>query len=63
MLEGRRGKGLALGLLLIAGLLTWLGVVSPLIGWYRARAAALAERQSVVQHMAALVANLPALRA
>lgn len=63
MLEGRRGKGLALGLLLIAVLLTWFGVVSPLIGWYRARTLALAERESVVQHMEELVANLPALRA
>lgn len=63
MLEGHRGKGLALGLLLIAVLLTWFGVVSPLIGWYRARTLALAERESVVQHMEELVANLPALRA
>ncbi|MGH7079576.1 MAG: type II secretion system protein GspM [Acetobacteraceae bacterium] len=63
MLEGHRGRALALGLLLIAVLLTWFGVVSPLIGWYRARTLALAERESVVQHMEELVANLPALRA
>ncbi|MGH7051955.1 MAG: type II secretion system protein GspM [Acetobacteraceae bacterium] len=63
ILEGRRSSGFALGLLLIAVLLIWLGVASPLIGWYRGRTLALAERQSVVQHMAALAANLPALRA
>ena len=63
MLEGRRGSGVALGLLLVALLLAWLGVVSPLIGWYRARAEAIAEQQSLAEHMEALVATLPALRA
>ncbi len=63
ILEGRSGAGLALGLLLLALLVTWLGVVSPLIGWYRARGEALAEQRSLAQHMEALAATLPALRA
>lgn len=63
MLAGRSHALVAVGLLLFALLFAWLGVAAPLIGWYRARAEALAERRSVAQHMEALVASLPTLRA
>lgn len=63
MLEGRRGAALAAGLTLLVLLIAWLGMAAPLIGWYRARAEALAEQRSVVQHMQAMAADLPALKA
>lgn len=62
-LAGRSHALLAVGLLLFALLFVWLGVAAPLLGWYRTRAGLLAERRSVAQHMEALAASLPSLRA
>ena len=63
MPEGRRGTALALGLLLIALALAWVGIAAPLAGWYQARARGLAEQRTLAAHMAAMAATLPALRA
>jgi general secretion pathway protein M len=42
--------------------LTWLAIVSPLVGWYQARDAALAQKQALAAHMQAVEQQLPGLR-
>lgn len=61
--DGRRGQVLALGITLIAAGLIWLAVISPLIGWYEARAALLAQKCALAAHMQAMERQLPAIRA
>jgi general secretion pathway protein M len=61
--EGRQGQALALALTLLAAALLWFAAVSPLLGWYQARAAALAQQQQIAARMAALGAEIPALKA
>jgi len=61
--EGRRGAALALGVLAIALVLVWGGLIAPLAGWYHARAVALAQQRALAAHMAAVVATLPSMRA
>jgi general secretion pathway protein M len=58
---GRAGHALAVGLLLLLLAVIWAAVVSPLIGWYEARAEAIAERAMFAQRMSDLAAELPAL--
>jgi hypothetical protein len=60
--EGRRGQILALGLVVILVAVLWLGVAAPLIGLYEARQVDLAGRRALLEHMAARVQELPALR-
>jgi general secretion pathway protein M len=60
--EGARGRALALALLLIAAAAGWACVAAPLLGWYQARAQALAEQRLLAAHMAAVAAGLPDLR-
>ncbi len=59
---GRPGRLLALGIALLLLVVLWEAIGSPLAGLYRGRAQALAERRMVAVHMAALAAQLPALR-
>ncbi len=61
--EGRRGRIVALGVLLTALLAVWIVVVGPLIAFYSAEADRLAERRMVARHMEQLVAQRPALEA
>lgn len=61
--DGRRGQALAVGITLAALLLVWLGAVSPLLAWYQARDAALAQQRALAARMVALEQALPALRA
>jgi general secretion pathway protein M len=59
--EGRRGQILATALTLTLLAAAWLGIASPMIGWYQERAAELAQREALLRHMRALVATLPSL--
>jgi general secretion pathway protein M len=61
--EGRRGRILALGILLIAILAAWIVVAAPLFAFYGARADRLAERRALASHMEQLVAQRPMLEA
>jgi general secretion pathway protein M len=60
--EGGRGRALAVALLVILAAALWLALISPLIGWYEARSAALAEQRQLLVHMTALANSLPGLR-
>jgi general secretion pathway protein M len=59
--DGLRGQILATALTLTLLAALWFGLAAPLIGWYHDRAEALAQRQSLLRHMQALVETLPAL--
>lgn len=61
--EGPLGTALAFVLLAVVLLLAWVGVASPLVGWYQARALALETQRSMAAHMSAVAASLPALQA
>lgn len=58
---GRAGQWLALGLAVLTILVFWIVVVSPLIGWYDARAEAFQQRQALAGRMVGLAAELPEL--
>jgi general secretion pathway protein M len=60
--DGRRGQALAVALTLAAAALFWLAAVSPLLGWYQAREAALTQQRAIALRMAALSQEIPALR-
>jgi general secretion pathway protein M len=60
--EGRRGQALAVAIAVLAVALLWIGIASPLIGWYADRADNLLRQSMLERRMAALVATLPALR-
>lgn len=62
-MTGRRGQALAVALLVLAIATIWFGVISPVLAWYGDRADGLARRSAYLQHMQALEAELPALRA
>ena len=59
---GQRGQVLAAGLALLALVVVWLGMVSPLLGWYGARSDTLEAMQARAAREAALIEALPALR-
>jgi len=59
---GRQGRILAVGLLVLAAILIWFGLAAPLMDFYQAQAAKLAERAALAQRMAGLAAELPDLR-
>jgi len=59
---GRQGRVLALGLLVLAAIVLWLGVAAPLMDLYDAQAAKLAQRTTLAARMALLAAELPALQ-
>lgn len=60
--EGRRGRVLALMLLLMAVALVWLVIVGPLIGFYSQYASRIALAQQTAERMAHLQEILPHLR-
>lgn len=60
--DGRPGRVLALGVLALLLALGWLVLGAPLASWYGARAEELRQRSLLADHMAGLVAALPALR-
>jgi general secretion pathway protein M len=59
---GRNGRILAAGLALLVLLVLWIGLLSPLLDWYGARAARLEDLRLRVAHEQALIGALPALR-
>jgi general secretion pathway protein M len=59
---GRRGHALALALLVVALLILWVVVISPLAALYEDRAEALSSQQEKAAHMALLAAQVPALK-
>jgi general secretion pathway protein M len=60
--EGRAGQALAVAITLLAMAVLWLSAVSPVIGWYGSRAAALAAERQEIAHATLLRASLPGLR-
>jgi hypothetical protein len=60
--DGRRGKVLAVALVLALGAGLWLVVVGPLIAWHARGAEQIAQRRIIVQHMVEIAAELPELR-
>jgi general secretion pathway protein M len=60
---GRQGRLLALGLVFLAAILVWLGAVAPLMDFYAARSARLAQRATLAERMTRLAAEVPALQA
>jgi general secretion pathway protein M len=60
--QGRAGRLSALGLTLVAALILWLGLLSPLVGLYADRAARLHDDRALLTRMSALGARVPALR-
>jgi general secretion pathway protein M len=61
-LVGRRGQALAAGLVFVALVLVWFGLIAPIGSWYADRESLLEQRQTLLQHMRDLAATLPALR-
>jgi general secretion pathway protein M len=59
---GRRGQILAAGLLLLAIIVVWLGVVGPILDFYATRADEVAGLQARATREAALIASLPELK-
>jgi general secretion pathway protein M len=59
---GRQGRLLALALVFLAIVLVWLGIAEPLLDFHASREAALAQRTALADRMAALAAEVPALR-
>ncbi len=60
--EGPRGRLLAVGLLIAALGLAWLGVAQPLLDWHADRLAELDRQSALLRRMQALAAALPSLR-
>jgi general secretion pathway protein M len=60
--DGKRGQALAAALTLLATALLWMSTAGPLIGWYEARRDELVQQRSLAAHLAALGAQIPALR-
>jgi general secretion pathway protein M len=62
-LTGRRGQGLAVGVVLLALTLAWFGVIDPVWSWFNDRSLLLEQRQALLQRMRDVAATLPAVRA
>ncbi|HTH99209.1 MAG TPA: type II secretion system protein GspM [Stellaceae bacterium] len=60
--EGRPGRLLALALVLLAVLVLWTAIVSPLLDLYATRAQQLDDSGIRARHMAAIAAQAPGLR-
>ncbi len=60
--DGPRGRALALGMMVIAVIILWLGVLAPLWDWYDDRAETLRRQTALGWRMTALIETLPALR-
>jgi general secretion pathway protein M len=61
--EGRQGQILAVGIVVVALAVVWLGAISPLLDFYETQADALSASQLELAHVQGLRASLPALRA
>ena len=61
--SGRPGQALAVGCLMLALALIWLGAIDPIWSWYADRQAMLEQREALLARMQGLAATLPALRA
>lgn len=59
---GRRGQALALAVTVLAAALVWFGVVTLLLQWNDDLAQMRAERETLADHIQALVDSLPTLR-
>jgi general secretion pathway protein M len=59
---GRQGRVLALGLLVLAAIVLWLGVATPLMDFYDARTAKVTQRAALAARMADLAGELPELQ-
>jgi general secretion pathway protein M len=59
---GRRGRVLALALVLLAAALLWLAVADPVLALYDARSDEFRQRSALMQRMARIAAELPRLR-
>jgi hypothetical protein len=59
---GRRGQALAVVIGLIALSIVWFGAIDPIRSWFEERHGRLEQRQTLLHHMQALAASLPALR-
>ena len=60
--SGRQGRVLALGLLVLAAIVLWLGMAAPLMDLYDAETAKLAQRSALAARMTVLAAELPELQ-
>ena len=60
---GRQGRILASSLLILVAIVVWIGIAAPLIDVYDGQAEKLAQRAALAEHMAALAAELPQLKA
>ncbi len=59
---GRPGQTLAAGCGVLALLLIWLAIISPVWSWYADRREALEQRRALLVRMQRLAASLPAVR-
>ena len=59
--DGPRGQLVAIAVTLTLLATVWLGIAAPLITWYQAGAEELAQRQTLLRHIQALVDTLPTL--
>ena len=59
---GRPGRILALGLLMLVLAASWVGIVSPLLDWYDARAAQQDQRALLARRMTLMASTLPELQ-
>ncbi len=59
--SGRRGQVLAIGMTVVLAASLWIAIVSPLMNWYQAGSALLADRELVVARMHAIAATVPPL--
>jgi general secretion pathway protein M len=60
--NGRRGQALALGISVVVLAVAWVGLASPILGWYGQRQDRLLQRETMAGHMAALADTAPALQ-
>lgn len=60
--EGRAGQALAIALALAASGVVWFAAVVPAMSWYHGRQQRLEQQHHLAAHLAALDAELPALR-
>ncbi len=59
--SGRRGQVLAIGMTVVLAASLWIAIVSPLMNWYQAGSALLADRELVAARMHAIAATVPPL--
>lgn len=60
--DGRRGQALAAAITLAGALVIWFAAAAPLLDWYQAGAAQLAQQQLLAARLHALARDIPALR-